>query len=128
MEESLNLFQLRSNGLNEIGDTLIESFQMIQNKSRSEIAGACLIQTIRPERNHRKTDLLEFLNDRIDQPELALRTAFKHYNVGFKFDVNSIKSIKKIRSLSVHSNVYYWILKEYGPNSEITQMCFDDII
>ena len=39
-----------------------------------------------------------------------------------------IKSTKKIRSLSVHSNVYYWILKKYGPNSEITQMCFDDII
>src|SRR5581483_2384169 len=45
-----------------------------------------------------------------------------------KFDVNSIKSIKKIRSLSVHSNVYYWILKNYGPKSKITQMCFEDII
>src|SRR5581483_5713043 len=125
MEELFNLFV---NRLDRIGDTLMESFQTINNKSRSEIASTCLIQAIKPERNHQKTDLLEFLISKIDQPELALRTALKHYNVGFKFDVNSIKSIKKIRSLSVHSNVYYWILKKYGSNSEITQMCFEDII
>ena len=30
--------------------------------------------------------------------------------------------------MSVHSNFYYWILKKYGPNSEIAQKCFEDIL
>src|SRR5205814_3183444 len=95
-----------------------------------DIACSILILAIRPERNHKKTDILDFLIDRIDQPEEALKIALEYYNVGFKFknfDADSIKAIK-IRSLSVHSNLYYWILKKYGSNSEITQLCFDDII
>ncbi|CAB4475033.1 unnamed protein product [Rhizophagus irregularis] len=68
--------------------------------------------------------------DRIDQPEEALETALNFYNVGFKLDVNDVDSIKttKIRSLSVHSNLYYWILKTYGSESRNTQKCFEDII
>jgi hypothetical protein len=128
MEESFHLFEHRSNWLNEFGNILMDSFQIVHDKSRSDIACACLTQAIRPERNHRKTDLLEFLIDRIDHPEVALKNALIHYNVGLKFDINSIKSTKKVRSLSVHSNFYYWVLKKYGPNSEITQTCFEDII
>ena len=103
----------------------MDSFQIVHDKS---IACACLVQEIRPERNNRKTDLLEFLIDRINRPEEALRNALECYNVGFRFDANSIKSTKKVKSLSVHSNFYYWVLKKYGPNSEITQMCFEDIL
>jgi hypothetical protein len=33
-----------------------------------------------------------------------------------------------MRSLSIHSNVYYWILKKYGPNFKVTQQCFEDIL
>ncbi|RIA96690.1 hypothetical protein C1645_857201 [Glomus cerebriforme] len=101
--------------------------QEIRKESTSVIACTCLTQTIRPERNHRKTNLLEFLIKRIDNPEEALDNTLKSYDVGFKFDVNSLKTLK-IRSLSVHSNIYYWILKSYGPNSKITQTCFEDII
>jgi len=52
------------------------------------------------------------------------------YNVDFRFDVNDVNLIKstKIRSLTVHSNFYYWILKTYGPDSKNTQKCFEDII
>ncbi|RIA96687.1 hypothetical protein C1645_358182 [Glomus cerebriforme] len=124
MEEALHLFQHR---LHEIGDILIESFEIIHKKSKAAIARTCLIQAIKPERNHRNTDLLEFLNDRIDQPEKALKNALDYYNVGFKYDASSIKRIK-MRSLSVHSNFYYWVLKKFGPDSEITQRCFEDII
>ncbi|GBB83847.1 hypothetical protein RclHR1_01050021 [Rhizophagus clarus] len=125
MEEALHLFGHR---LNEIGDTLLEAFQIVhKKKSKSAIASLCLVQAIKPERNHKKIDLLEFLNDRIEQPEKALKNALKHYKVGFRHNTSSIKKIK-IRSLSVHSNLYYWILKKFGPNSEITQQCFDDIL
>src|SRR5438045_2493471 len=124
MEEALHLFEHK---LNEIGDLLMNSFQVIRKESNSVIAQVCLTQAIKPERNHRNTDLLEFLIDRIDEPENALENALKVYDVGFKFDVESIKSAK-IRSLSVHSNLYYWILKIFGPNSRNTQKCFDDII
>src|ERR1051325_9680071 len=78
MEESFHLFEHR---LNEFGDILMDSFQIIHNKLRPDIACACLIQTIRPERSHRKTDLLEFLIDRIDRPEEVLINALRHYNV-----------------------------------------------
>ncbi|CAG8746868.1 14280_t:CDS:1, partial [Funneliformis caledonium] len=103
------------------------SSQVIRNLSKSELASSCLIQAIKPERNLKKIDLLEFLIDKIDQPIEALKSALDHYKVGFKFNYETIKSTQKIRSLSVNSNLYYWILKNYGPNSEVTQKCFDDI-
>ncbi|PKY45542.1 hypothetical protein RhiirA4_542680 [Rhizophagus irregularis] len=124
MEEAFHLFEHR---LNEMGDLLISSFQKIRIESKSTISRSCLIQAIKPERNHRKFDLLEFLINRIDQPEEALEDALNHYNVGFKYDSDSLTS-SKMRSLSVHSNFYYWVLKKYGPNSRITQLCFDDIL
>ncbi|CAI2172603.1 3261_t:CDS:2 [Funneliformis geosporum] len=126
-EEDFHIFRLE-NKLNEIGDLLMASFQVILNVSKSEIASSCLIQAIKPERNLKETDLLEFLIQRIDNPKEALKSALDHYKVGLKFNAESIKTTKEIRSLTVHSNLYSWILKVYGPNSEITQKCFDDII
>src|ERR1043166_8932590 len=105
----------------------MSSFQVIRRESKSDIAYSCLIKAIKPERNHKKTNLLDFLIDRMDQPEEALENALKFYKVGFKFDCNSIRSAK-IRSLTIHSNFYYWILKTYGPSSRNTQKCFEDII
>jgi len=124
MEEAFHSFEHR---LNEIGNLLMESFEEIRKESKSVIARSCLIQTIRPERDHKKYNLLEFFINKIDQPEEALSIALKHYKVGLKFGTNSIKELR-IRSLSVHSNFYYWVLKKYGPNSKITQQCFDDIM
>ena len=49
MEESFHLFEYR---LNELGDILMKSFQIIQNKSRFDIACACLAQTIMLERRY----------------------------------------------------------------------------
>jgi hypothetical protein len=91
MEEALHLFEHR---LNEIGDILIEAFGKIDGKLKTAIAQSCLIQAIKPERNHKKTDLLEFLNDRIDQPEKAMKSALEYHKVGFKHNPNSIKRIK----------------------------------
>ncbi|CAI2193309.1 15071_t:CDS:2, partial [Funneliformis geosporum] len=132
IEEVLHLFEHR---LNEIGDLLMNSFQVIQNLSqvnrkisKSDLASSCLIHAIKPERDLKKTDLLEFLNDIIDEPKNAMKKALDYHKVGFKFNAKSIKTTKEIRSLSVNSNIYYWILKSYGPKSEITQRCFDDII
>ncbi|EXX55878.1 uncharacterized protein OCT59_010613 [Rhizophagus irregularis] len=125
MEDALHIFEHR---LDRFGDILMDSFHRIHKRSISSIASSCITQAIKPERNHRKTDLLEFLISKIDeQPEKALNDALEHYNVGFNYDNNSIKSVK-MRSSSVHSNVYYWILKKYGSNSEITQKCFEDIL
>jgi len=125
IEEAFHLFEHK---LNDIGDLLMSSFQVIRKESKSDIAHSCLTQAIKPERNLKKTDLLEFLNDRIDQPEEALKDALDYYKVGFRLSAESIKTTTKIRSLTVHSNLYYWVLKNYGPNSEVTQRCFDDII
>jgi hypothetical protein len=124
MEEAFHSFESR---LNEIGDILMNSFHMIHNKSISAIARSCLIQAIKPERSHKKTDLLEFLIDKIEDPEEALMDALENYKIGFKFNDNSIKNVK-IRSLSVHSNFYYWMIRKYGINSENTQKCFEDIL
>ncbi|CAI2165581.1 14146_t:CDS:2 [Funneliformis geosporum] len=106
----------------------MNSIKGILDESKSVIAETCLIWAIKPERDHEKTDLLKFLIDRIDQPEKALKNALDHYKVGLRFDFKSIKTTKEVRSLTVHSNLYYWILKSFGPSSEITQLCFDDIV
>ena len=88
MEEALHLFEHK---LDEIGEILIESFQIVHKTSKSAISRSCLIQAIKPERNHKKTDLLEFLISRIDQPEKALKNGLEYYKVGFKYDNSSIK-------------------------------------
>ncbi|GBB83845.1 hypothetical protein RclHR1_01050019 [Rhizophagus clarus] len=126
MEDSFHIFEHR---LDRFGDILMDSFHRIHNSSKSSIASSCIIQAIKPERNHRNFDLLEFLLSKIgdEQIENVLNETLKHYNVGFKYDANSIKSVK-MRSSSVHSNFYYWILKKFGTNSVITQKCFEDII
>ncbi len=121
MEETFHLFEHR---LNEIGDLLMDSFQIICKESKSNIAYTCFIQKIKPERNFKRTNLLEFLIERVCQPEKALKDALDHYKVGFRFNATTIKTTKGIRSLTVHSNLYYWILKNYGPNSKITQRYF----
>ncbi|CAG8595384.1 13590_t:CDS:2, partial [Funneliformis caledonium] len=112
----------------ELQKKLTSPWGIIRKESKSDIVSSCLIQAIKPERKFKKTDLLEFLIKRVDNPKEALKNALDHHKVGFKFNAKSIKTTKEIRSLSVNSNLYYWILKNYGPNSEVTQKCFDDII
>ncbi|GBB83844.1 hypothetical protein RclHR1_01050018 [Rhizophagus clarus] len=124
MEEAFHLFEHR---LNEIGDLLLSSFQEIRRESKSTIARSCLIQTMKPERNHRKFDLLEFLINGVDQPEVALESALNYYNVTFKLNTNSIK-LSNMRSLSINPNFYSWVLKRYGPNSKAAQQCFEDVL
>ncbi|CAI2194245.1 10849_t:CDS:1 [Funneliformis geosporum] len=58
IENVLFLFEHR---INEIGGLLMNSFQIIRKELKSDIARSCLIQTIKPGRNFKKTDLLEFL-------------------------------------------------------------------
>ncbi len=60
MEEALHLFEHR---LNEIDGLLMDS--LIRIKTR--YCTFCLIQAIKPERDLKKTDLLEFLIVRIDR-------------------------------------------------------------
>ncbi|CAG8583104.1 14807_t:CDS:1 [Funneliformis caledonium] len=84
---------------------------------------------MRPERNSKKNDLLGFLIKRVDrQPEEALKAALDYHKVEFKLDAESIMTTKEIRSLTVNSNIYRWILRTYGPDSKATQKCFDDIV
>jgi len=85
MEEAFHLFE---NRLNEIGTIIMNAFQVIRNKSRSEIAYSCLIRAIRPERNHRKIDVLKFLMGNFKQPEIALEAALEVYRVGFQLEVD----------------------------------------
>jgi hypothetical protein len=61
MEEAFHLFEHR---LSEIGDILMSAFQVIRKESKSAISTSCL-KAIEPERSHKKTNLLEFLIDRI---------------------------------------------------------------
>ena len=124
MEEVLHTLEHR---LDKVGDYVMETFQLIRNESKSDIASSCLVPAIKPDRDHQKTDLLQYLVEIANRPMDALRNALNHYRVGFKLNAESIKTTK-LRSLSVHSNVYYWILESFGPNSELTRMCFDDIL
>ncbi|UZO17725.1 uncharacterized protein OCT59_009066 [Rhizophagus irregularis] len=80
-------------------------FQLIRKESKSAISSTSyLIKAIKPKRSHKKTNLLSDIDD-----------------------VDSIKSTKITRSLSIHSNLYYWILKTYEPDSRNTQRCFEYI-
>jgi hypothetical protein len=123
------VFFLMERRLNIVGDTIMDAFQLIRKKTKSEIAIACLTKTVGI-RNLQSTNLLEFLIKNIDEPivDEMLIQILNRYKVGFLMNPESIKTRKAIRSLSLESNFYYWILKNYGPSSEITKRCFDDIL
>ena len=100
---------------------------MISNRSKLDISYSCLVPAIKPERTHQKSDLLEFLVKTTDKPKEALKNALNRYKIRLRLNAELIKTTR-MRSLIINSNVYYWILKSYGPNSELTQICFDDIL
>ncbi|CAG8635408.1 3885_t:CDS:1 [Funneliformis mosseae] len=128
IEEVLHSFEL-GHRLKAVGDLLLDSFQIVRKESKSDIALSCLTLAMRPERNSKKNDLLGFLIKRVDrQPEEALKAALDYHKVEFKLDAESIMTTKEIRSLTVNSNIYRWILRTYGPDSKATQKCFDDIV
>ena len=39
----------------------MDTFQLIRNESKSDIASSCLVPAIKPDRDHQKTDLLQYL-------------------------------------------------------------------
>ncbi|CAG8718920.1 7578_t:CDS:1, partial [Funneliformis caledonium] len=76
------------------------SFQVIRKTSKSDLASSCLIHAINPKRDLKKTGLLEFLIDKIDEPENSFKEALDYHKVGFKFNAKTIKLTKEIRSLA----------------------------
>jgi len=63
IEEAFHLFEQR---LDEVGDLLLNSFQIIRQESVSDIANSCVNHALH------KTNLLKFLIDKIERPDEVL--------------------------------------------------------
>ncbi|CAG8737557.1 5187_t:CDS:2, partial [Cetraspora pellucida] len=111
----------------DIGEILLESFLSL--KKDNHFFENCVIEVIKPERNLKKMDLLDFLynNMKQNQEEIFLNAMrFYHFNGN---DCEKLKTYTtSIRPLSLSKIYYDWALSKFKANSIIASLCFEDIL
>src|SRR5688572_1491769 len=109
--------------LDDIGDILWTAFFSIRSGEQMETLACKLYrEALKPERNLKKDDLLNFLKSKFDYHEQVVRRVIEQYF--FEEKMNHIESRRK--SLILSPKVYQYILETYGKESGLTSMCFDD--
>ncbi|CAG8733499.1 11929_t:CDS:1, partial [Dentiscutata heterogama] len=90
------------------------------------IASNCLGDIIKPEKNLKKQDVLHFLYSKIHQnnKEDAIMEILIMHKVG----LHELENPVKYRFLNLSPIFYRWVIEIFGPCSEITKVCFDDIL
>jgi hypothetical protein len=120
--DALHMFEHR---LNEIGDILWDAFLKIQNDELNlSLAHEFFREAFKPERNLKKVDLLNFLTSKFDYHEQVIRQVVEQY---FKEEKMSDIALRR-KSLILSPKIYQYILDTYGNDSELSLMCFEDIL
>ncbi|CAG8692075.1 625_t:CDS:2 [Cetraspora pellucida] len=123
-----DIFQLFEHRLDDIGEPLLESFSSL--KKDEHFFENCIIETIKPQRNLKKIDLLEFLYRNMKQnKEGIFLNAMKFHGLdNHLIDNEKLKTSTPIKSLSLSPIYYYWSLSKFKSNSLIASLCFKDIL
>ncbi|CAG8564419.1 11470_t:CDS:1, partial [Diversispora eburnea] len=126
MADAFHIFEIK---LDKIGDILITAFHQVCNKSRSDIASLCLREIVKPVKNLKKMNVMQFLIKHIEKTNQmeVIKEILEHYNVG-KDLLNRLIRSQGVLSLTLCGLFYKWILIEFGNNKDITIQCFEDII
>ncbi|CAG8748585.1 8524_t:CDS:1, partial [Funneliformis mosseae] len=111
--------------LDEIGDILWDAFRTIlSSESMDSLAYKLFREALKPERNLKKDELLNFLKSKFDYHERIVKEVVKNYFIEEKMSDITLRR----KSLILSQKVYQYILNTYGNKSELTLMCFEDIL
>ncbi|CAG8605540.1 12059_t:CDS:1, partial [Funneliformis mosseae] len=117
--DALHMFKHR---LDEIGNILWSVICEI--RSDKPLAFGLFREVLKPERNLTSNYLLNFLKTKFDDHEQFMKQVVEQY---FKEEkISDMESRRK--SLILSPRVYQFILDTYGHQSELTLMCFEDIL
>ena len=81
-------------------------------------------KALKPERNLKKVDLLNFLKSKFDYHEQVIRQVIKQYFIEEKMSDITLRR----KSLILSPKIYQYILETYGNESEPALICFEDIL
>ena len=90
-------------------------------EKKSIILKECIFEIIKPGRNLKKNNILDFLFCQIQiegDPEKKFLDILEHYD----------DSLKHLKHFSFELNIYQWILEKFGPSSIINSKCFNEIL
>ncbi|CAJ0843859.1 10310_t:CDS:2, partial [Entrophospora sp. SA101] len=92
----------------------------------------CLFEILKPERNLKKNDVLDFLYQQTEEyRENTFLKVLKHYEIGENPDKIVYQSDENLESLKLFSfdlNIYQWILEKFGTSSTVTSKCLEEIV
>jgi hypothetical protein len=120
--DALHMFEHR---LDEIGNILWDAFLAIRSgENIYSLALKFFREAFKPERNLKKDDLLNFLKSKFDYHEQVVKQVVKQYFIEEKMSDITLRR----KSLILSPKIYQYILKTYSKDSELTVMCFEDIL
>lgn len=119
--DALHTFEHR---LDDIGNILWDAFLTIRSGDTYFLALQFFREALKPERNLKKYDLLNFLKSKFNDHEQIVKQVVKQYFMEEKMS----EITKRRKSLILSPKVYQYILVTYGNNSELASMCFEDIL
>ncbi|CAJ0895381.1 1696_t:CDS:2 [Entrophospora sp. SA101] len=131
MGDVLLLFE---NELSMIGELILKSFQIFRNEDIQQILEYCLVQILMPEKGLKNLTILEFLYEKLENPEESFLKVLNKYNIGNQYcdcdcgRNHGDNSNRFIRLFSLNLSVYSWIFKKFESDSRVTSRCFDEIL
>ncbi|CAG8601815.1 19769_t:CDS:1 [Dentiscutata erythropus] len=97
----------------------------IKQDTRENFLERCLIESLKSKHDSNKPHVWSFLHTLIqNNPETTFSRVFNYY---FKKNESLIME-SKIKKLTLSSNFYDWVLRKFGPEAQITRLCFEDIL
>ncbi|CAG8501817.1 6594_t:CDS:2, partial [Cetraspora pellucida] len=126
-----DIFQLFEQRLDDVGEILLASFISLKQDPHECFFKNCVTEAIKPERNLKKTNLLDFLYRKMNEnQEQLFLNAMKFYGLdNYLIDYDKLETYaSSIRVLTLSSTYYHWALMTFKVDSPITSLCFNDIL
>ncbi|CAG8551808.1 4013_t:CDS:1 [Paraglomus brasilianum] len=122
--DALVLFEHR---LKDIGEVLIDAFVIVRDLNSNTILSTCLRELLHPDKSLKRHDVLDYILDRIDDPQFEIISALENYGI---VDNNLLDMAK----LTLHTRlqytpiVYRYMLVKFGKQSLVTKHLMREII
>ncbi|CAG8475451.1 8400_t:CDS:1 [Paraglomus brasilianum] len=111
-------------------EVLIDAFVIGRGLNRNTILSICLRELLNPDRNLEQYNLLEFILNRIDNPEEIAYRTLQSYNIGNSVNIHPSRSGSIPQAYTVLKYgpiVYYYMLAKFGVDSRIATYLMSEI-
>ncbi|CAG8708465.1 12558_t:CDS:1 [Funneliformis mosseae] len=123
----MNILQLFEHRLDDIGETIWNAFTTIRTEETTfSFVFGLFREAFEPTRCQRKLFIINFLKSKTEQHDLIIKQILEQRFNDENIDDFEFRSRRK--SLILSPQIYEFILNTYGNESDLTLMCFKDIL